>query len=144
MVFIVLADVAEVRKVNFQIQASWSLPEAVFGQTMPAPRPPIINLREVIQAREPLVVDTARISAIDSDTRRFLRLVAAWVDVHKRELGEYEERHITSVQHSAQNSRALKVDIDENRAAVEKLLGSGCQIGEHRVIFSPSLAHARY
>src|ERR1700733_8510349 len=124
------------RKVNFQIQALRSLPEALFGQTMPAPRRrPIINLREVIQAREPLVVDTARISAIDNDTRRFLRLVAAWVDVHKRELGEYEERHITSVQQSAQNSRALKVDIDENRAAVEKLLGSGCQIGNTALPF---------
>ena len=100
---------------------------------MPATRRPVIDLREVIQAREPLVVDTARIGAIDHDTRRFLRLVAAWVDVHKRELGEYEERHITSVQQSAQNSRALKVDIDENRAAVEKLLGSGCRIGEHCV-----------
>lgn len=91
---------------------------------MPAPRRPIIDLREAIEAREPLIVDTARISAIDNDTRRFLRLVASWVDVHKRELAEYEERHIVSVQQSAQNSRTLKLNIDENKTAVEELLGS--------------------
>jgi hypothetical protein len=106
------------------------LPQIVFGQTMPAPRGTIINLREAIETREPLVVDTARIGAIDNDTRRFLRLVAAWVDVHKRELAEYEERHIASVQQSTQTSRALKLDIEENKTAVEELLGSRCHVLE--------------
>lgn len=99
------------------------MPTLVFDQNMP-PRRPIINLREVIDAREPLVVDVARIGTIDGDTRRFLRLVAAWVDVHKRELGEYEERHITSVQQSTQNARNIKSAIDGTRTAVEELLGS--------------------
>jgi hypothetical protein len=102
------------------------LPRGVFGQTMPPQRRAIINLREAIQAREPLVVDAARINSIDNDTRRFLRLVAAWVEVHKRELGEHEERHLSSVQQSVQNSLALKADIEENRAAVEALLESKC------------------
>lgn len=93
------------------------------GPNMPPTRRPIINLRDVIQAREPLVVDIARIGAIESDTRRFLRLLAAWVDVHKRELGEYEERHISSVQQSTQNARLLKTEIDEKKTAVEELLG---------------------
>ena len=124
-----------------RIQERRGLPGTVFGHTihMLAPRRPIIDLREVIQAREPLVVDAARISAIDGDTRKFLRLVAAWVDVHKRELGEYEERHVTSVQKSIQNSRALKVDIDEKRAAVEELLGSEYQIPECVVNSHPTL-----
>lgn len=91
---------------------------------MPSTRRPIINLREVIQAREPLVVDATRIGAIDSDTRRFLRLVAAFVDGHKRELGEYEERHVTSIQQGVQTLRTLKSNIDESKKGVEELLGS--------------------
>lgn len=95
---------------------------------MPATRRPIIDLRAVITAREPLVVDHARLNAIDHESTKFLRSLATWLDVHKRELAEHEESYVASVQQTMHRTTTQRSTTGENKTAVEQCIGSKCYL----------------
>ncbi|KAF8308629.1 hypothetical protein DL93DRAFT_2170966 [Clavulina sp. PMI_390] len=88
-------------------------------------RPPIINLRELVASRDTLHADISTLDAShEQERRRFLRLATEWGEGHKRELSEFEERHLNTVSTTLENVKNIKSGIETARGEIEKVVGT--------------------